>query len=97
MDLQFSEVIDVAVALTGVPLLAMMSQRIISPAGRPWLFLGYICVLAAGVLTIAEGVGGQSGEWLNLAEHAFLMFAGLSFVTSAWQARKSALVAERLR
>lgn len=88
MQLQLSELIDLIVALIVAPLLwAMVSRLPDTGGGRRWLLGGYACVIIAGVFTIAEGVGGAAGEWLNLAEHATILVMGACFLMCAVRIR----------
>lgn len=90
MQLQLSEAIDIVVVAAALPLIIVTSRRL-HGTGRRWLIAGYLAILGANTLTIAEGVGGTAREWMNLVEHFMLLAAGVGFCVWAWQIRRSSI------
>ncbi len=81
--MQPSEFVDLVVALAVAPLVLSVRRRTTVLRESPWWLVSYGCILVACVATIAEGLGGVLGEWLNLLEHAALLASGVAFLLFA--------------
>ncbi len=87
---QTTELVSLAVAIALTPLLAVAVWRTTSGAGMMALVVGYAALVAARVLTVAEGrPDGSVDEWLDLLEHASILLAGLALCFAAWRFRVS--------
>ncbi len=77
---QPSEFVDFAVVAAVTPLVVAVWRRTAALRGTWWWIATYGFIASACAATIAEGVGGALGEWLNLCEHTSLFAAGVSSV-----------------
>lgn len=81
--MQPSELVDLIVAVSVLPLVLAARRRTAVLRESPWWPLSYGFILISYVMTIAEGVGGAVGEWLNLLEHASLLASGAALLLFA--------------
>lgn len=95
MELQFSEIIELAVGIVVAPLLISVTGRLKAHAGWSYLLGGYGMFLAADFFTIVEGVGGTLGEWFNLLEHTCFFGMGALMAVAMWHIKRDALTAAR--
>lgn len=93
MAVNFSEVLNLALAVAMTPLIISVIRRLNLHGGRPYLLMGYFSVVVSYVLTILEGVGGQVGEVFNVLEHAALLGGGVLFAFAARQTRQRSIEA----
>lgn len=84
MELQFNEVIELVIGVVVAPLLIFVTRRSREDLGWNYLLAGYGLFIAADIFTVAEGVGGTLGEWLNLAEHASFFGSGMCMAMASW-------------
>lgn len=77
--MQASELVDLVVAVAVAPLLIAVWSRTSALRESAWFVVAYALMVLAYTATIAEGVGGPVGEWLNVVEHAALLAAGVAF------------------